>query len=435
VTGVPSRFAQGDPVEPGRLDRTLSCKPARLFGRTRGVYVFAIVMCVCLQAFADDRTPSAAIVLVPPHSPQAVFEVRGLSASLHAELARLSRADPRWQPIFSVWVSGVSHSTTPPPDAGNQPSMLGTYEVTTGAVRFKPRFPLERGVEYRAVFHPPASPGQDSRLRLEAKFVVPIAGGHTAARLASISPSSAALPENLLRFYLQFSAPMSQGKSYGYVRIREENGSEIERPFLELPQELWSPDGKRLTLLFEPGRVKRGLVPRVEQGPILVAGHTYTLTVDGTWPDAEGIPLQETAHKTFRALPPEMSQPDPHTWKIEAPRAGSRDPLVVRFPRALDHAMLEHVLTVIRLDVGPDRAGTRSELTGNVRVSDEETRWSFEPREPWRPGRHALLVPTTLEDRAGNSIRLPFEVDLNRPREAKPTGANVEIDFTVRGKP
>jgi hypothetical protein len=201
-----------------------------------------------------------------------------------------------------------------------------------------------------------------------------------------------------------------------------------------LPQELWSPDGKRLTLLFEPGRVKRGLVPRVEQGPILVAGHMYTLTIDGNWPDAEGIPLQETAHKTFRALPPEMSQPDPHTWTIEAPRPGSRDPLVVRFPKALDHAMLEHVLIVVRLDAAQDRASARSELSGYVRVTDEETRWSFEPREPWRSGPHALVVPTTLEDRAGNSIRLPFEVDLNRPREAKPTGANIEIEFTVRGK-
>ncbi len=254
---------------------------------------------------------------------------------------------------------------------------------------------------------------------------------------------------------------MSQGKSYGYVRLREEGGSEIERPFLELPQELWSPDGKRLTLLFEPGRVKRGLVPCAEQGPILVAGRTYTLTVDGNWPDAEGVPLQATVHKTFRALPAEMSQPDPHKWTIQAPRAESRDPLVIRFPKALDHAMLEHVLTIlrldaakdavrldaakdavrldaakdaVRLDAAQDRADGRSELSGNVRVTNEETHWTFEPREPWRPGRYTLVVPTTLEDRAGNSIRLPFEVDLNRPARQSPRAANVEIDFTVRGK-
>ncbi len=160
------------------------------FRPQRGLFTLAIGICVCLPASADERTRSATIVLVPPHSPQAVFEVRGLSPRLHAEFARFSRDDPRWQPIFSVSVTGVPNSPTPPRDAGNQPPMLGTYEVATDAVRFKPRFPLERGVEYRAVFHPPASVAQDHRLTLEARFVVPVAGGHTAARLVSIFPSS-----------------------------------------------------------------------------------------------------------------------------------------------------------------------------------------------------------------------------------------------------
>jgi hypothetical protein len=403
----------------------------RFANRTRRLFVFALATCLCLQAPAGDRAPTATIALDPPNSPQAVFELRGLTASLRAELARLPRDDSRWPQTFDVSVSGATHLSTP----DNQPAMLGTYEMTPNTVRFKPRFPLERGLEYRAIFNSPASFAPGNRLRLEAKFVIPAAGAHAATRVLAIYPSGAALPENLLRFYLQFSAPMSQGKSYEHVRLYDENRSEIERPFLELPQELWSPDGKRLTLLFEPGRIKRGLLPRVEQGPILVAGHTYTLTIDGNWPDADGHPLQETAHKTFRALPPEMSQPDPKKWIIEAPRAGSRDPLMVRFPKALDHAMLEHVLTVVRLEGSGDRDVIRNEIAGTVRITDEETRWRFEPREPWRAGRHALVVPTNLEDRAGNSIRLPFEVDLNRPQTVKPTGAKVEIEFTVRISP
>jgi hypothetical protein len=430
VTGGTSRFAKSAPAEPIRLGRALSVKLMRFVNRTCGLFVFTVTTCLCLLASAGDHAPSATIVLVPPNSPQAVVEVRGLSASLQAELARLPRDDSRRPQIFGVSVSGATHLSIP----DNQPAMLGTYEVTPNVVRFKPRFPLERGIEYRAVFNSPASSASENRLRLEAKFVIPVAGAHPATGVVAIYPSGAALPENLLRFYLQFSAPMSQGKSYDYVRLHDENGSEIERPFLELPQELWSPDGRRLTLLFEPGRVKRGLVPRAEQGPILVAGHTYTLTIDGNWPDADGHPLQETAHRTFRALPPEMSQPNPQKWMIESPPAESRDPLAVRFPRALDHAMLEHVLTVVRFDATQDRVKTPNELAGQVKVSDEETRWCFEPRQPWRAGRYALVVPTTLEDRAGNSIRLPFEVDLNHPRAEKPAAANVEIEFTVRGK-
>lgn len=96
--------------------------------------------------------------------------------------------------------------------------------------------------------------------------------------------------------------------------------------------------------------------------------------------------------------------------------------------------MLEHVLTIVRFDVMEDRVA-RSEIAGTVRITDEETLWSFAPCTPWRAGRYALVVPTTLEDRAGNSIRLPFEVDLNRPHAGKPTGANVDVEFVVGRKP
>jgi hypothetical protein len=225
---------------------------------------------------------------------------------------------------------------------------------------------------------------------------------------------------------------MSQGNSYGYVHLRDDKGAEIDRPFLELPQELWSPDGTRLTLLFEPGRIKRGLVPRAEQGPILVAGRTYSLSIDGKWPDAAGRPLKEPVRKSFRAVAAEADRPDPSTWKIESPTVGSRGRLVVRFPKPLDRAMLERVLRVCPL---AESAVTKNELAGGVEVADEETRWSFTPRDPWSAGRYALVVSTILEDRAGNSIRLPFEVDLNRPQPTRPSSAVVQIEFTVRARP
>ena len=51
-------------------------------------------------------------------------------------------------------------------------------------------------------------------------------------------------------------------------------------PFLELDEELWSPDGTRFTLIFDPGRIKRGLKPREEVGPVLEAGKSYSLVID-----------------------------------------------------------------------------------------------------------------------------------------------------------
>ena len=40
------------------------------------------------------------------------------------------------------------------------------------------------------------------------------------------------------------------------------------------------------------------------------------------------------------------SSPDPKTWAIDAPRAGTRDPLVVRFPESLDRALLDRLIWV-----------------------------------------------------------------------------------------
>jgi hypothetical protein len=310
--------------------------------------------------------------------------------------------------------------------------MLGAHEPTSDGLRFRPRFPLERGLRYEAVFDWPigkestgSSAESKNRVHLDATFLVPVSHPGPPARVVAIYPSAPGLPENLLRLYVQFSAPMTQGNCYRRVHVRDETaGTEVQQPFLELPQELWSPDGTRLTLLLEPGRVKHGLVPREESGPILIAGRTYSFAVDSNWPDAEGRPLAEGARKVFRAIKSDPRQLDAKSWKIETPRAGTRDSLSVRFPKPLDRGMLERVLRV------QDQNGR--EITGTVRITDDETRWTLEPREPWSAGRYALAVSTILEDPCGNSLARPFEVDLKKVSALQPPPAVLRIEFDVR---
>src|SRR5690606_6065275 len=117
------------------------------------------------------------------------------------------------------------------------------------------------------------------------------------ARLIALYPTTSVVPENLLKFYLHFSVPMSRGEVYDRVRLFDTNGKRVEHPFLELSEELWSPDGKRLTLYFDPGRIKRGLKPRELFGPALIEGGEYTLKIDRGWPDADGRPLAEGFEK------------------------------------------------------------------------------------------------------------------------------------------
>ncbi len=399
----------------------------RVFPPCIAAAAMVAVLLRCAAGVAGDKA-APTIDVTPAKSPLAWFEVRGLPPDVLKELRKLRRDDPHWSSIFGVFV---------PADVSiDQPPMLGAYEFAGGAVRFKPRFPLERGIAYRAVFDGRKVPGvSGNAVRLDETFMLSISPAGPPASVVAIYPSAGELPENLLRFYVQFSAPMSQGGSYGFVSLRDSTGAEIERPFLELPQELWSPDGTRLTLLLEPGRVKHGLVPRAELGPILSAGRTYTLTVDAKWPDAGGRPLKESARKAFHAVKADATQPDPRLWKIEPPLAGSREPLAVRFPKPLDQAMLQHMLRVVYLGAAADPSPVRTEVVGTVRIADEEKSWSFEPRDPWTSGRYALTASTKLEDAAGNSIGRPFEVDLNRSQPAQKAAAAVQIEFNVRERP
>jgi hypothetical protein len=241
--------------------------------------------------------------------------------------------------------------------------------------------------------------------------------------MVEVYPTRDVLPENQLKFYLHFSAPMARGEAYERVHLLREDGSEVDMPFLELGQELWDPAGKRLTILFDPGRIKRGLKPREEEGPVLEEGKSYTLVIDRDWGDATGNSLAMEHRKTFRVSAPDDEQPDPQQWQIAAPAAGTREPLVIKFNEPLDSGMLHRVVAV--------RRGTEQFLQGKIDVAEHETVWRFKPAAAWEAGEHALVVDTALEDLAGNSIGRPFEVDIVHPTEKKIESQTVSIQFQV----
>ena len=76
----------------------------------------------------------------------------------------------------------------------------------------------------------------------------------------------------MLRFYLEFDRPMPRGDVYKYVRLLNEKGDKVPLPFLEIDDELWNADQTRLTLLIDPGRIKKEVKPRIDLGPVFEAG-------------------------------------------------------------------------------------------------------------------------------------------------------------------
>lgn len=223
-------------------------------------------------------------------------------------------------------------------------------------------------------------------------------------RVASVLPSADVLPENTLRFYIAFSGPMSRGEAYRHIRLREKaTGKEVDGAFLELGEELWDPDQTRFTLLFDPGRIKRGLKPREELGPALREGGEYELVIDRAWRNAAGDPLAGTFIKTFRVSGPDETSPDPKSWSISPPKPGTRDPLRVESPEPLDPFLFAKKVKV--LDEGGEA------LPGDVRIEPGERVWTLTPKQPWRAGPYTLRAEDPLEDAAGNRLARAFEVD------------------------
>ena len=79
------------------------------------------------------------------------------------------------------------------------------------------------------------------------------------------------------------------------------------------------------------------------------------------------------------------------------------------------------------------RSAATDELAGEIETSAAESVWSFVPSTAWEPGRYELVVPTILEDLAGNSLRSLFDVDLGDPPTEFADVDAVYVRFQVGG--
>jgi hypothetical protein len=240
-------------------------------------------------------------------------------------------------------------------------------------------------------------------------------------------PSSATLPSNQLKLYLVFSAPMRSGDVWPKIHLVENVAGQAGKlavlPFVELDQELWNPDHTRLTLLFDPGRIKRGVKPNVDMGPVLEEGKRYTLVIDRDFTDANGVPLAETFRHDFTAGPAERRGLDPKLWKLSEPKPGTLDPLVIEFDRPLDYALLQDVFRIVS-SVGVGVSGTAASAPG-------ESQWRFQPSQPWKAGDYNLMVDMALEDLAGNRIGRPFDVDTLVSPTGRITQPTTSVSFGI----
>ena len=302
------------------------------------------------------------------------------------------------------------------------PSIAGRFEVDAEAAWFIPRFPFVAGMTYSLLVYPPApdetgaSPGIWNIQR-------PSVDDPPTARVVAIYPDVDEVPVNLLKFYVHFSEPMSEGRAQRAIRVcRDDTGELIDGVFVPMDPELWDGARQRLALLLDPARIKHGLVPNMEVGYPLIEGVPFRLQLGSEFRDARGRPLAATCERRYAVGPEIRERIDPGKWSLTVPTAGTREPLGVAFELPLDHALLQRCLSVNGL-VGKPVAGKGTAGPG-------ERSWQFEPERPWAEGRHQLVVARRLEDLAGNSPVRVFDRDMTEPVDGPSPGDLLAVDFT-----
>jgi hypothetical protein len=216
---------------------------------------------------------------------------------------------------------------------------------------------------------------------------------------------------------------MSEGFSAEHVRLEDAaSGAEQLDALLSTTEELWDRERRRLTLLLDPGRIKRGLLPHRVSGYPLTPGHPIEVVVDGGYPDARGRPLAAGSSRRYDVGPEVRAHVEPLRWQLHPPRAGGTGPLVVDFDRALDHGLLQHALTV---------HADEEVVAGTAGTGPGERSWALIPAKPWAPGAYALRVDYRLEDLAGNSVERVFDRDLADPRDDPRPPVPVRLPFVV----
>ena len=216
---------------------------------------------------------------------------------------------------------------------------------------------------------------------------------------AHVYPSGDVIPENQLRMYIEFSAPMGRRSGIEYVALLDERGKEVEGPSEER-HSAQQADGPRA----------QGRQELHATGPRRLAGRQRSA--------AQGIISSHVSRWAARhasARHRAVAHRTPQGWR---PVGARRD-----IPRAGRS----------RLAVsGARRPSTWSGHRRRVTVGANETQWSFTPHEPWQAGYYNLLALSILEDRAGNQTGRAFEVDNFETVDKGPAPRTVTLPFRVQ---
>lgn len=353
------------------------------------ILIFLAGTLLCCQTGSAQITPEFSIHQVGGKP------VLSLRYAEHNFWKNLQAADTQWQQLMQVYVGKDPDSIK-----NSQPAVLGNYEMTGEMLTFTPLFDFQPNINYLAVFnkehfwHFNINPSQN----------IPV------PEVLQLYPSADTLPANLLKIYLHFTNSMTQGNCYRYIHLLNDQGDTLRGVFLELHPELWDRDGKRLTLWFDPGRVKRELAPNRSFGSPLEPAKSYEIRISRLWRDINGNQLRTPFSKRFFVRSADRQRPNIQNWLVFSPKPFTLDPLIIKFGEPLDAALSHRAILIY--------GENQQKIAGRPILKQGETEYWFYPASHWLPGPYQVKVASILEDLAGNNLNRLFDRDLReKPAE------------------
>lgn len=309
--------------------------------------------------------------------------------------------DGDYSSLIAVYVGGASDCCR------NKSPIASRYEHVGGKIRLWPIYDFIEGQTY-VVKHRAKHGGAAFQL---TEFKIRSKQSAALAEVNAIYPSGETLPENTLRFYIFFSEPMQPHVANDYIKLIDSAGHVDDAAFMKFKQELWSADRTRLTILFDPGRIKRGVATNIRLGPALSEGYKYTLKIDKDWPTASGKLLHKNFEKHFIVVPPIRTRVNPTLWQINAPHKNTKDSLSITFDRAMDCALVKRMVSL--------QNANGKQIKGVIKSLKQEKVWEFSPEHPWKDNYIYLKVQANVEDVSGNNMRDSLDHKVNDKTQAK----------------
>lgn len=317
---------------------------------------------------------------------------------------------------FKEWSSFFYVQTAP-----GAPAVLGNYTIADNHLSFKPKFLPDPKIQYLVTFsYPKLNSLLDENIAEVAEFTDVASFEPPEAsqpEVISFIPRLEEVPANLLRFYVYFSAPMSLQNPYDYITIIDENGEELEDPFVIIPEGLWNINHTRLTLLLHPGRVKQGVGPNTTLGDVLKAGNSYTLNISREWKGASGEPLKSAFTQTINATNPLERAMNINSWALRAERKNV-GVLHVVTDHPLDQPLAKRMIFI--------RGENGQILPSRVEFdSPEKFRllWQLDDSETLE-----MLIDPRLEDVCGNTPHYAFDLE---GTERTPSREELKLEFKL----